>query len=385
MGNNQAVKDEPVNKATIIYSNNDRYEGEFLYGQRNGYGTYTFITGEKYVGMWHENMKHGRGTMYYKNNDVYEGWWNKNMREGVGTHFYTNGDKYYGEWKINKKNGQGLFHKNNGEKFIGNFKDDKKHGIGQSIGLNNEKITEEWKNGTLIKKYEKPKPIDNNNAYLKFDSEQIQKYLDSKNLNTNEFKLNQVKSKQLGNEILKSIKLYNEKDGKSLYSNQNFLDPKVLVTQELISTKPDIKNWKIEDVITWFTYFDLDKFSDQIKENDVDGVKLFNLDCDEFSHIIKVENQADLELIKLSFENLKKVKKEADYIKNMINLKSIKSIGKKDKCFQPASTLIKSINKNKAITLIEEEVLGADNNSDNENHNKIVIDANIKETFSPCK
>ena len=96
-----------------------------------------------------------------------------------------------------------------------------------------------------------------------------------------------------------------------------------------------------------------------------------------------------MELIKLSFENLKKDKKEAEYIKNMINLKTIKSLGKKEKCFLPATTQIKSINKNKAITLIEEEVLGDENISENDNNNnkgnKIIIDNNLKETFSPCK
>ena len=40
--------------------NGDVYEGEYVKGKREGYGTYMFPDGEKYEGQWFQDQQHGR-------------------------------------------------------------------------------------------------------------------------------------------------------------------------------------------------------------------------------------------------------------------------------------------------------------------------------------
>jgi len=45
----------------------------------------------------------GFGTMVYTNGDKYEGNWENNDRSGIGIFTWANGNKFEGEWKNNKK------------------------------------------------------------------------------------------------------------------------------------------------------------------------------------------------------------------------------------------------------------------------------------------
>jgi hypothetical protein len=55
--------------------------------------------------------------MIYSNGDKYEGEWKNDTKDGkgkeikklVGTYTYSNGDKYDGDWDKNKKSGKGSF------------------------------------------------------------------------------------------------------------------------------------------------------------------------------------------------------------------------------------------------------------------------------------
>ena len=69
----------PIGKAW--YKNGDTYEGEFVYGKKEGKGTYTRPDGGKYDGYWKNGKKDGKGTMTWSDgvyDGVYEGYW----REG---------------------------------------------------------------------------------------------------------------------------------------------------------------------------------------------------------------------------------------------------------------------------------------------------------------
>ena len=51
----------------------DRYEGEWLAGQRSGKGMYTAANGDKYSGQWKGDMADGKGKFFWANGDKYVG------------------------------------------------------------------------------------------------------------------------------------------------------------------------------------------------------------------------------------------------------------------------------------------------------------------------
>ena len=69
----------------------------------------------------------GQGTRIYSNGDKYVGQWKEGSRHGQGTFFFSNGSKYVGQWKDNGANGKGTFFFGTGRKLIGQWKDGKCH------------------------------------------------------------------------------------------------------------------------------------------------------------------------------------------------------------------------------------------------------------------
>jgi hypothetical protein len=62
-------------QGTVIYSNGDKYVGEFKDNIRNGQGTATFSNGIKYVGEWKDDMPNGQGTATGADGTVKSGLW----------------------------------------------------------------------------------------------------------------------------------------------------------------------------------------------------------------------------------------------------------------------------------------------------------------------
>ena len=69
-------------KGTYLFSNGNKYEGEWKNYRCNGHGIFTFAAGKfkgsKYVGEWENNKMNGFGTFTFANGDIYEGQWEKN-------------------------------------------------------------------------------------------------------------------------------------------------------------------------------------------------------------------------------------------------------------------------------------------------------------------
>lgn len=121
----------------ISANNNERYEGEFVDGKREGYGV---LVG-KYEGEWKDNLYHGRGKLleegyegefrrgmkHGKGKDgEYEGEFRENMRHGAGRLV-----DYVGEFRKGKKEPWGkLSLGRNGDEYEGGFKADRFHGRG---------------------------------------------------------------------------------------------------------------------------------------------------------------------------------------------------------------------------------------------------------------
>lgn len=98
------------------------------------------------------NCKNGYGVYVYSDGDRYEGDWKNGNKHGQGTYTWINGDEYVGEWKDNKRNGQGTYTFNSGAMYIGKtWKDSKKHGKMTYISSAGKETKQKWKNGKKIK------------------------------------------------------------------------------------------------------------------------------------------------------------------------------------------------------------------------------------------
>jgi hypothetical protein len=80
----------------------------------NCWGKYIFSNGDKFVGEWKDGKKNGQGTFYWIGDsqwkgDKYVGEYKDDRRNGQGTYSFSNGDKYVGEWKDNNRTGQGIY------------------------------------------------------------------------------------------------------------------------------------------------------------------------------------------------------------------------------------------------------------------------------------
>jgi hypothetical protein len=98
----------PSGAGSLLFSQGDRYDGEFVEGRRCGRGTYTFVCGDVYDGLWKDDMRNGCGTLRYSNGDVYDGEWRNDARSGAGSLVFSDGSSFVGEW-IDDSYGPGTF------------------------------------------------------------------------------------------------------------------------------------------------------------------------------------------------------------------------------------------------------------------------------------
>lgn len=81
--------------------------------------------GNKYEGQFVEGNRHGRGKLEKTNGDVYIGFFREDIMEGLGIYKWASGNRYEGEFKNNKPNGRGSLVSHEGKKINGLFKDGK--------------------------------------------------------------------------------------------------------------------------------------------------------------------------------------------------------------------------------------------------------------------
>lgn len=93
------------NDLYTAYGINFKYEGSYLDGKRNGFGSLTrTFGGLEYRGQWKNNMYHGKGTLYkYFGRKKYEGEFLEGKFHGNGTSYYDHSLEAYG-MKNPKKN-----------------------------------------------------------------------------------------------------------------------------------------------------------------------------------------------------------------------------------------------------------------------------------------
>ena len=100
----------------------DKYFGQFMNGEYNGNGTYTWITGEKYSGEFKNSQFNGDGTYTWINGDKYSGKYKDGIREGQGIITWANGTKYDGRWVDDRMQGQCIYTNSNNTSWAGFWK-----------------------------------------------------------------------------------------------------------------------------------------------------------------------------------------------------------------------------------------------------------------------
>lgn len=89
----------------------------------NGKGRFVYSNGDKYIGEFKDGLPDGRGIYHYNNGDVYKGQWLKSKRQGYGTFTWRNGDTYIGEYANHERNGEGTYVFADGSEQKGIWKD----------------------------------------------------------------------------------------------------------------------------------------------------------------------------------------------------------------------------------------------------------------------
>ena len=127
------------------YKEKAKYQGEWIEGLQNGIGLYESPE-FSYNGEWDKGWMDGDGTLMFSNEDIYQGTIHENIIDGIGCYTFANGNFYEGEFVKGKMNGLGIFQFKNGDRFEGEFVDGKIYGDGTMylVGKDTVAITGFW-------------------------------------------------------------------------------------------------------------------------------------------------------------------------------------------------------------------------------------------------
>ncbi len=160
------IKGNCVNgKGTFIWSNGDKYNGNWKNQKPHGLGTFKWVNGTKYIGDWEFGIQNGQGTVTWANGDKYIGGRKNGEADGQGTFIFANGITQSGEWKNgnlietdssgkaigcvqgNCDNGKGTGVWEKGFKYVGEWKMQNMHGFGIGTWPNGDRYEGDWVNG----------------------------------------------------------------------------------------------------------------------------------------------------------------------------------------------------------------------------------------------
>lgn len=97
------------------------YSGEWVNGQRNGFGKMIYFSEDEYQGQWKNDLQNGWGVYKTKFGFKYEGYWSAGQYEGKGSLIFYDGSKYEGSWRFSMPDGEGVFTLSNGVKIKGQW------------------------------------------------------------------------------------------------------------------------------------------------------------------------------------------------------------------------------------------------------------------------
>jgi SH3-like domain-containing protein len=104
----KCIEGDCVNgKGIYLYSNGEKYDGEFKNGEINGVGSYTYLDGSKYVGEFADGVRYGQGFLKIVDGITYVGQWANDLPNGQGVKTLVDGTQYFGEFKNGLMYGSG--------------------------------------------------------------------------------------------------------------------------------------------------------------------------------------------------------------------------------------------------------------------------------------
>lgn len=86
-------------KGVYIFSNGDKYEGNFIDSHLNGFGKYTDALGNVYTGNFKNDKFNGVGMFVRTDRTKYIGEFVDGKRNGLGTQWYSDSYKEKGKWE----------------------------------------------------------------------------------------------------------------------------------------------------------------------------------------------------------------------------------------------------------------------------------------------
>jgi hypothetical protein len=140
-------------KGKIEYANGNSYEGDFVDGHIEGFGTFMDSNNGRYDGEFKDGNMHGNGKLIFPNGDVYEGDFVENHMEGTGTYECPGSYCYKGEWKDSEKHGSGELIFSNGDRYVGNFTQNNTDGAGKYIYPNGSIVEQFYAKGKKMEEF----------------------------------------------------------------------------------------------------------------------------------------------------------------------------------------------------------------------------------------
>jgi hypothetical protein len=122
--------DQPDGEGEWTSSAGDRYLGGFIKGKRQGQGRMVYADKSEYNGTWRDDLPTGAGEQKFLNGNVYSGEFLAGMQTGIGTLTHRNGDRYTGNWLNGRRHGKGVAQWNDGQSYDGTWVGDQATGQG---------------------------------------------------------------------------------------------------------------------------------------------------------------------------------------------------------------------------------------------------------------
>jgi hypothetical protein len=131
----------------MVYADKTEYSGAWKDDRPSGEGTFKFANGDVYQGQFVAGEQSGTGTLTHANGDRHTGLWLKGMRDGKGVAEWKDGQRYEGDWRANRKDGQGSMRFADGGSYAGAWVNDRPVGQGVIKFASGDSYTGEVRDG----------------------------------------------------------------------------------------------------------------------------------------------------------------------------------------------------------------------------------------------